>query len=143
MLSLRCELRFLLTRLTDNPLQTAVLNLFVNMKARFPNLVVGMITRESVRRALANGIMAEQVRTPYKHPIPSSTASRRHARRRALNDRLPNIASQGARPRPAASSFMFLVLHVSQRSRIPDLFVCIHSVCDHFPQSRVVTSANR
>ena len=47
---------------TDNPLQTAVLNLFVSLKSRFPNLVVGAITRESVKKALANGITADQVR---------------------------------------------------------------------------------
>ncbi|KIM57435.1 hypothetical protein SCLCIDRAFT_16985 [Scleroderma citrinum Foug A] len=46
---------------TDNPLQTAVLNLFVTMKYRFPNLVVGMLTRESVRKALSNGITADQI----------------------------------------------------------------------------------
>ncbi|EIW83705.1 transcription factor Tfb2 [Coniophora puteana RWD-64-598 SS2] len=46
---------------TDNPLQIAVLNLFITLKYRFPNLVVGMLTRESVRRALGNGISAEQI----------------------------------------------------------------------------------
>ncbi|KAJ7056776.1 transcription factor Tfb2-domain-containing protein [Mycena amicta] len=46
---------------TDNPLQTAVLNLFVSLKYRFPNLVVGSITRESVKKALASGISAEQI----------------------------------------------------------------------------------
>ncbi|KAI6165775.1 transcription factor Tfb2-domain-containing protein [Pisolithus thermaeus] len=46
---------------TNNPLQTAVLNLFVTMKYRFPNLVVGMLTRESVRKALSNGITADQI----------------------------------------------------------------------------------
>lgn len=46
----------------DNPLQTAVLNLFVSLKYRFPNLVVGMITRDSVKKALMNGITADQVR---------------------------------------------------------------------------------
>ncbi|KIY53603.1 transcription factor Tfb2 [Fistulina hepatica ATCC 64428] len=46
---------------TDNPLQTAVLNLFVTLKYRFPNLVVGIITRESVKRALSNGISADQI----------------------------------------------------------------------------------
>lgn len=46
---------------TNNPLQTAVLNLFVTMKYRFPNLVVGMLTRDSVRRALGNGITADQI----------------------------------------------------------------------------------
>ncbi|KAF5378988.1 hypothetical protein D9757_009118 [Collybiopsis confluens] len=46
---------------TDNPLQTAVLNLFVSLKYRFPNLVVGSVTRDSVRRALNNGISAAQI----------------------------------------------------------------------------------
>lgn len=46
---------------TNNPLQTAVLNLFITMKYRFPNLVVGMLTRESVRKALSNGITADQI----------------------------------------------------------------------------------
>jgi len=45
----------------ENPLQIAVLNLFVSLKSRFPNLVVGMVTRDSVKRALANGITANQV----------------------------------------------------------------------------------
>jgi len=49
---------------TDNPLQTAVLNLFVTFKTRFSNLIVGTITRESVKKALANGISAKQVRNP-------------------------------------------------------------------------------
>ncbi|OAX38201.1 transcription factor Tfb2 [Rhizopogon vinicolor AM-OR11-026] len=56
---------------TDNPLQTAVLNLFITMKYRFPNLVVGMLTRESVRKALSNGISAEQIisyLTTHAHP---------------------------------------------------------------------------
>lgn len=48
-------------RILDNPLEIAVLNLFITMKYRFPNLVVGMLTRESVRKALSNGISAEQV----------------------------------------------------------------------------------
>jgi len=50
-----------LSFLLDNPLQTAVLNLFVSLKSRFPNLVVGSITRDSVKRALMNGITADQV----------------------------------------------------------------------------------
>lgn len=45
----------------DNALQIAVLNLFVALKARFPNLVVGALTRESVNGALNNGITADQV----------------------------------------------------------------------------------
>ncbi|KAJ7219782.1 transcription factor TFIIH subunit p52/Tfb2 [Mycena rebaudengoi] len=46
---------------TDNPLQTTVLNLFVALKYRFPNLVVGSITQDSVKKALSNGISAEQI----------------------------------------------------------------------------------
>lgn len=56
---------------TDNPLQTAVLNLFVSLRSRFPNLVVGSVTRESVKRALANGIRADQIisyLTTHAHP---------------------------------------------------------------------------
>ncbi|KAJ6595054.1 transcription factor Tfb2-domain-containing protein [Mycena vulgaris] len=44
-----------------NPLQTAVLNLFVALKYRFPNLVARSITRDSVKKALSNGISAEQL----------------------------------------------------------------------------------
>lgn len=46
---------------TSNPLQIAVLNLFITFKSRFPNLVIGMITRESIKSALSNGITADQI----------------------------------------------------------------------------------
>ncbi|KAI9434257.1 transcription factor Tfb2-domain-containing protein [Lactarius indigo] len=65
------ETNYRLYAYTDNPLQTAVLNLFVSVKSRFPNLVVGAITRESVRKALLNGITADQIisyLTTYAHP---------------------------------------------------------------------------
>lgn len=56
---------------TSNPLQIAVLNLFITLKSRFPNLVIGMITRESIKDALHNGITAEQIvtyLTTHAHP---------------------------------------------------------------------------
>ncbi|KAH9954343.1 transcription factor Tfb2 [Russula dissimulans] len=65
------ETNYRLYAYTDNPLQTAVLNLFVSVKSRFPNLVVGSVTRESVRKALVNGITADQIinyLTTYAHP---------------------------------------------------------------------------
>jgi transcription initiation factor TFIIH subunit 4 len=85
-------------RATDNPLQTAVLNLFVALKYRFPNLVVGSITRDSVKKALNSGISAGQVRflsnnkfvvlitvqqiinylTTHAHPQMRKNVSRRH-----------------------------------------------------------------
>lgn len=46
---------------TSNKLRIDVLNLFVHIKSRFPNLVTGVITRDSVKEALSNGIGAEQV----------------------------------------------------------------------------------
>nr|VWO95154.1 Ankyrin repeat protein [Ganoderma boninense] len=63
------ETNYRLYAYTDNPLQIAVLNLFVTLKSRFPNLVVGQITRESVKKALANGITAEQVCAPGYHTL--------------------------------------------------------------------------
>ncbi|KAI0806151.1 transcription factor Tfb2-domain-containing protein [Irpex lacteus] len=65
------ETNYRLYAYTDNPLQTAVLNLFVTLKSRFPNLVVGAITRESVKKALASGITADQIisyLTTHAHP---------------------------------------------------------------------------
>ncbi|KWU45039.1 RNA polymerase II transcription factor B subunit 2 [Rhodotorula sp. JG-1b] len=50
---------------TSNPLQIAVLGLFAHLKTRFANFVTGHITRESVRRGLANGITANQASYLY------------------------------------------------------------------------------
>ncbi|KAI0649176.1 transcription factor Tfb2 [Trametes meyenii] len=55
------ETNYRLYAYTDNPLQIAVLNLFVTLKSRFPNLVIGAITRESVKKALVSGITADQI----------------------------------------------------------------------------------
>lgn len=45
----------------ESPLQISILALFVQLKYRFPNLVVGILTRDSVRKALSNGITAAQI----------------------------------------------------------------------------------
>lgn len=55
------ETNYRLYAYTSNPLQISILNLFVTLKARYPNLVIGVITRDSIRSALSNGITAEQV----------------------------------------------------------------------------------
>ncbi|KAG5519203.1 hypothetical protein PMAC_002291 [Pneumocystis sp. 'macacae'] len=65
------ETNYRLYAYTDSPLQIAVLNLFVQLHLRFSNLVVGVITRNSVRQAFMNGITAEQIisyLTSYAHP---------------------------------------------------------------------------
>lgn len=46
---------------TNSNLQVALLALFSELMYRFPNLVVGVITRESVRQALKSGITADQI----------------------------------------------------------------------------------
>ncbi|KAI8901971.1 transcription factor Tfb2-domain-containing protein [Globomyces pollinis-pini] len=46
---------------TTSPLQIAILSLFIQMQTRFANMVVGMLTRESIRDALSRGITAEQI----------------------------------------------------------------------------------
>ncbi|XP_067940217.1 general transcription factor IIH subunit 4-like [Watersipora subatra] len=46
---------------TDSPLHVALLSLFCDMLYRFPNMVVGNITRDSVRQALMHGIKSEQI----------------------------------------------------------------------------------
>ncbi|KAL7267913.1 RNA polymerase II transcription factor B 52 kDa subunit [Rhizina undulata] len=56
---------------TDSPLQIAVLNLFVKLATRFPNLVTGRISRRSIQEAIKLGITADQIidyLTVHAHP---------------------------------------------------------------------------
>lgn len=46
---------------TSSPLQIAVLALFTKLSTRFPNMVAGRISRESIRRAIATGITSDQI----------------------------------------------------------------------------------
>ncbi|GLV43554.1 marionette [Carabus blaptoides fortunei] len=46
---------------TDSNLQVALLGLFTELLYRFPNLVVGILTRDSIRQALRGGITANQI----------------------------------------------------------------------------------
>jgi len=46
---------------TSSQLQIAVLQLFTRLSTRYPNMVSGKITRDSIRRAVAMGITAEQI----------------------------------------------------------------------------------
>lgn len=55
------ETNFKLYSYSNSPLQIAILSLFVHLKSRFVNMVTGQITRESIRRALENGITADQI----------------------------------------------------------------------------------
>ena len=56
---------------TSSPLQIAILQLFCRLSTRYPNMVAGKITRESVRRAVAMGITSDQIisfLTTHAHP---------------------------------------------------------------------------
>lgn len=46
---------------TDSNLQVALLGLFTELLYRFPNLVVGVLTRDSIRQAFRGGITADQI----------------------------------------------------------------------------------
>jgi transcription initiation factor TFIIH subunit 4 len=46
---------------TSSPLQIAVLQLFVKLTNRFPNLVSGKLTKDSVQRAIGYGITSDQI----------------------------------------------------------------------------------
>ncbi|KAI8840126.1 RNA polymerase II transcription factor B 52 kDa subunit [Chytriomyces hyalinus] len=65
------ETNFKVYAYTDSPLQISVLSLFVTLKARFANMVIGVLTRDSIREAYNNGISAEQIAqflTHHAHP---------------------------------------------------------------------------
>ncbi|KAI5794428.1 transcription factor Tfb2-domain-containing protein [Peziza echinospora] len=56
---------------TDSPLQIAVLSLFTRLSARYPNMVAGRISRQSVRAAIKTGITSDQIidyLTVHAHP---------------------------------------------------------------------------
>lgn len=46
--------------LSANELEIAILNLFVNIKVRYRNLVVGKLDRQHVKAAMEKGISANQ-----------------------------------------------------------------------------------
>ncbi|CAL8106972.1 unnamed protein product [Orchesella dallaii] len=55
------ETNYRLYAYTDSDLQLALVGMFTDFLFRFPNLVVGVITRDSIRQALRSGISAEQI----------------------------------------------------------------------------------
>ncbi|RSH90861.1 RNA polymerase II transcription factor B 52 kDa subunit [Saitozyma podzolica] len=46
---------------TSNELEIAILNLFVDIRIRYPNLVVGKLDRQNVKAAMEKGISAHQI----------------------------------------------------------------------------------
>lgn len=85
---------------TGSQLRIAILNLFVTLKSRFPNLVVGQLTRDSVKSALSKGISAEQVRRALTlaltadHRIPLPPRASADVQERALLMAVPALTTQ-------------------------------------------------
>ncbi|KAJ3317025.1 RNA polymerase II transcription factor B 52 kDa subunit [Boothiomyces sp. JEL0866] len=52
---------------TNSPLQIAILSIFISMQTRFANMVVGILSRDSVREALNRGITADQIISYLSH----------------------------------------------------------------------------
>ncbi|KAG9238623.1 RNA polymerase II transcription factor-like protein B subunit 2 [Amylocarpus encephaloides] len=68
---------------TSSPLQIAVLSLFVKLTTRYPNMVCGRLTRESMYGAINQGITAAQVVTyleTHAHPQLRKIAARNNLR---------------------------------------------------------------
>lgn len=55
------ETNYRLYAYTSSPLQISLIALFTTLKYRFPNLITGKITRQSIRRAVEMGITADQI----------------------------------------------------------------------------------
>lgn len=55
------ESNFRLYAYTDSRLQIALIALFCEIHYRFPNVVIGLITRDSVRQAFKSGMSAQQI----------------------------------------------------------------------------------
>ncbi|KAL8738828.1 MAG: hypothetical protein Q9181_000432 [Wetmoreana brouardii] len=55
------ETNYRLYAYTSSPLQIAILTLFARLSTRYPNMVAGKLTRESVRRAINMGITGDQI----------------------------------------------------------------------------------
>ncbi|TAQ90558.1 hypothetical protein B7494_g1135 [Chlorociboria aeruginascens] len=55
------ETNYRLYAYTSSPLQIAVLSLFTKLSTRYPNMVSGRITRDSIRQAISHGITSDQI----------------------------------------------------------------------------------
>jgi len=65
------ETNYRLYAYTNSLIQIAILSLFTKLQHRFPNLVSGKLTKESVHKAVQSGITSSQIisyLTTYAHP---------------------------------------------------------------------------
>lgn len=83
------ESNYRLYAYTDNRLQIALIALFCEVHYRFPNIVIGLITRDSIRQALKSGMSAQQIINyllmhahpsvrDSQHPVPPTLVDQIH-----------------------------------------------------------------
>ncbi|KAL3475303.1 transcription factor Tfb2-domain-containing protein [Aspergillus californicus] len=84
------ETNYRLYAYTSSPLQISLIALFTTLKYRFPNLITGKITRQSIRRAIETGITADQ--------IISYLANHAHPQMRKHNASRSNFTQTGLPP---------------------------------------------
>ncbi|KAK5082062.1 RNA polymerase II transcription factor B 52 kDa subunit [Lithohypha guttulata] len=80
------ETNFRLYAYTSSPLQIALLSTFVYLRSRHPNMVTGKLTKQSVQKAIQQGITAEQLcayLSSHAHPVMRRTAAAEWARKQA------------------------------------------------------------
>lgn len=66
------ETNYRLYAYTNSPLLISILSLFVQLQTRYPNLITGKITKNSVLSAISMGITSQQIiayLTTHAHPI--------------------------------------------------------------------------
>lgn len=60
---------------TNSPLRVAILSLFTKLTTKYPNMVAGRISKESIQRAIGYGITSQQIisyLTVHAHPVMAS-----------------------------------------------------------------------
>ncbi|RAL63353.1 hypothetical protein DID88_003777 [Monilinia fructigena] len=75
------ETNYRLYAYTNSPLQIAVLSLFTKLNSRYPNMVSGRISRDSIRTAISHGITSDQIITylsTHAHPQLVKASSAAH-----------------------------------------------------------------
>ena len=98
---------------TSSPLQIALINLFVKVNSRHPNLITGKLTKTSVARAVQAGITAEQIisyLTAHAHP-----QMRRHAQ--LEQSRLQARTSEQSTKAPVLPTTVLDQIHLWQLER--------------------------
>jgi len=79
---------------TNSPLQISILNLFTKLSTRYPNMVSGRLTKESIQRAIHRGITSQQIisyLTTHAHPVMGTRSTNPVAAAAASQTGIPSL----------------------------------------------------